>query len=341
MSKLFGKGNGKQVNHGGQGSTGNQGNQGALYVTLPREAFQGGTSRTTEASSSRNSQSVGEPSNPNKRGRDDSVVEGNPEKRLEMDTVMETADPDTKSLVEVGNLTEEEIVSQIVQKVSLEEKDDTYSGVTKRPKLDLPDLVYIQKGTERREPIQKAHYDLFIDYLLENIFKLKADECAKVDIDWHGWGLGRGIVACQNPETAAFVKEVASSFKINGLSFKAWAKTEFGSRIIFSGRLAGICWQKRKPLETIKWIFNLNGLKNFEFYLISYLKTPQGILLRFEASKELDGALATRQYILNAGIAKLKLEKKVINSKSDQPTAINDGNADGNNSPKESAIQQS
>ena len=86
----------------------------------------------------------------------------------------------------------------------------------------------------------------------------------------------------------------------------------------------------------------MNGLKNLEFYLISYIKTPQGVLLRFEASRELTVALAARENTLNAGIAKLKLEKKVINSSFELPEAINPENADGDNSlPKESAAVQS
>ena len=85
-------------------------------------------------------------------------------------------------------------------------------------------------------------------------------------------------------------------------------------------------------MDTIKWIFNINGLKNLEFYLISWLKTPQGVLLRFESSqghiKFL--ALARRKHILKAGIAKLKLEKKVINSTSfDSQAVINPENGDG------------
>ena len=62
------------------------------------------------------------------------------------------------------------------------------------------------------------------------------------------------------------VKEVASKFTIDWLSFRAWRKTEFGNRIIFSGCLACTCLQKRKRLDTIKWIFNLNWLKNLEFF---------------------------------------------------------------------------
>ena len=123
-----------------------------------------------------------------------------------------------------------------------------YAGATKKLRLNLPDLVYIQKGRDRREPIQKLQYHAFIDYLLDHIVEMKVEQGAKVDIDWHGWGL----VACLNLETASFLKEVARKFTINELLFRAWGKTEFENRTIFSGHLAGTCWQKRKPLDTIK-----------------------------------------------------------------------------------------
>ena len=65
---------------------------------------------------------------------------------------------------------------------------------------------------------------------------------------------------------------------------------------------------------------------------------------RFEASGELNlvvqmkpNSLATRKHILNAGIAKLKLEKKVINSTNfDSQAAFHPENADSINS-KETA----
>jgi hypothetical protein len=334
---MFSFGGKKHEKHGTQLKI-SQGKKGALFVTLPSEDSDSRSlTRTSEATGSRNNLINGE--NSSKRAREDSKGDTNPEKKLELDkndSLRSAATSGNKNEVEIGNLTEEEMITQ-VESVTLEDVDDSYAGATKKPRLNLPNLVYIQKGRHHREPIQKLHYDAFIDYLLDHIMEMKVDQCAKVDIDWHGWGLGRGLVACLNPETASFVKEVASKFTINGLLFKGWLKTEFGTRIIYSGRLAGTCWQKRKPIDTIKWILNVNGLKNFEFYLISWLKTPQGVLLRFEASGELNVALATRKHILNAGIAKLKLEKKVINSTNfDSQAAFNPENADSINS-KETA----
>ena len=338
---MFSLGRGKGKKHDKQTQLKiSQGEKGALFVTLPSEDSDSRSlTRTSEATGSRNNLTDGKSSNPSKRAREDSKGDTNPEKKLELDKndSLKTAAPSgSKNEVEIGNLTEEELITQ-VESVTLDDVDDSYAGATKKSRLNLPNLVYIQKGRHKREPIQKLHYDAFIDYLLDHIMEMKVDQCAKVNIDWHGWGLGRGLVACLNTETASFVKEVASKFTINGLSFRAWLKTEFGTRIIYFGRLAGTCWQKRKPIDTIKWILNVNGLKNFEFYLISWLKTPQGVLLRFEASRELNVALATRKHILNAGIAKLKLEKKVINSTNFESQAvINPENADSINS-KETA----
>ena len=59
-----------------------------------------------------------------------------------------------------------------------------YAGATKKLRLNLPDLVYIQKGRDRREPIQKLQYHAFIDYLLDHIMEMKVEQGAKVDIDW-------------------------------------------------------------------------------------------------------------------------------------------------------------
>ena len=324
----LGKGRGKKHDKQTQ-LTISQGEKGALFVTLPSEDSDSRSlTRTSEATGSRNNLN-GETSNPSKRAREDSKGDTNPEKKLELDendSLRSAAPSGSKNEVEIGNLTEEEIITQ-VESVTLDDVDDSYAGATKKVRLNLPNLIYIQKGRHHREPIQKLHYDAFIDNLLDHIMEMKVDQFAKINIDWHGWGLGRGIVACLDPETAAFVKACASKFTINGLSFRGWLKTEFGTRIIYSGRLAGTCWQKRKPIDTINWIFNVNGLKKLDFYLISWLKTPQGVLLRFEASKELDFALATRKHILNAGIAKIKLEKKIINSTSfDSQDVINPEN---------------
>ena len=54
----------------------------------------------------------------------------------------------------------------------------------------IPDLVYIQKGLERREPISQVHYNAFMEHLLGKITDLSFKDCANLHIAWHGWGLG-------------------------------------------------------------------------------------------------------------------------------------------------------
>ena len=103
------------------------------------------------------------------------------------------------------------------------------------------------------------------------------------------------------------MKEVAKGFSLNGLNFRAWSKHEFGRRDIYSGHLPGICWQKRKKVDTIRWILNVNGLNGLGFQLISYINTPNGVVFRLEASKELSMELSKRKY-LNAGIARVELK---------------------------------
>lgn len=207
---------------------------------------------------------------------------------------------------ELDNLTDDEITRSI-HKVSLDDNEESYSGAAKKPRLNIPDLVYIQKGLERREPISQVHYNAFMEHLLGKITDLSFKDCANLHIAWHGWGLGRGIVACLNPEAASYVKEVAKGFSLNGLNFRAWSKHEFGRRDIYSGHLPGICWQKRKKVDTIRWILNVNGLNGLGFQLISYINTPNGVVFRLEASKELSMELSKRKY-LNAGIARVELK---------------------------------
>ena len=53
---------------------------------------------------------------------------------------------------------------------------------------------------------------------------------------------------------------------------------------------------------------NVNGLNGLGFQLISYIKTPNGVVIRIEASEELSLEMSKRKNILNAGIAKIELK---------------------------------
>ena len=84
-----------------------------------------------------------------------------------------------------------------------------------KPKLDLPNLVYLHAGIEKRLPIEKYHYEQFIEFLQDKLFDLKSEE---IEIDWYGYGLSRGIIGCQNVATAIFIKEVISNFEVGDKS---------------------------------------------------------------------------------------------------------------------------
>ena len=60
-------------------------------------------------------------------------------------------------------------------------------------KLDLPNLVYIHAGSEKRLPMTKSNFDKFHDFLEDKIVNLE-DQDMEIVIDWHGYGLQRGII---------------------------------------------------------------------------------------------------------------------------------------------------
>ena len=60
-------------------------------------------------------------------------------------------------------------------------------------KLDLPNLVYIHAGSEKRLPMTKSDFDKFHDFLDDKIVNLE-DQDMEIVIYWHGYGLQRGII---------------------------------------------------------------------------------------------------------------------------------------------------
>ena len=100
--------------------------------------------RTSGASGSGKNQVVGDSSNPTKRGRDDSQDESKPGKKLDNKASPMKSAPTGSDTVEdeLGNLTEEEMITQIDQ-VSLNDKAVTYAGAAKKPRVNVPNLLYI------------------------------------------------------------------------------------------------------------------------------------------------------------------------------------------------------
>ena len=79
-------------------------------------------------------------------------------------------------------LTEKELGSDSVEINYLDDSSEST--------LDLPNLVYLHKGEDSRQALEKSDYESFIEFLQEKIMDLPETEHIK--IDWYGYGLHRG-----------------------------------------------------------------------------------------------------------------------------------------------------
>ena len=193
---------------------------------------------------------------------------------------------------ELPNLTEKELAEN-VDRVHLECSDGSYAGAVKQTKLDVPYLVYFQKSIERREPVTRAQYEALITKLLNDLMdKVNVETAFNVNIDWHGFGLGRGLIACADQSTADQIKNFISNFKIGETQFRGWLKDEFGDRIIGKGFLSGKPWADRNAVDAMKWIFKLNKIQEPKFQLVAWTATKgkdnivNGVHVRFECKDE-------------------------------------------------------
>ena len=64
-----------------------------------------------------------------------------------------------------GNLSIEE-----VQEVAAKQVTQSYAGAASKPVVDMNNLLYVQKGQERREPIPKALFTAFMQRLQHNLW---------------------------------------------------------------------------------------------------------------------------------------------------------------------------
>ena len=82
--------------------------------------------------------------------------------------------------------------------------------------VDIPHLLYIQKGQELRASISKDLFDAFIKALHEKVMKLDPKEVSKINILWTEYTEGRGLVACEDEATERCVRALAGDFKHEG-----------------------------------------------------------------------------------------------------------------------------
>ena len=270
---------------------------------------------------------------PLKRGRDFDDGDGHqtnkkvdtkstPEKRRAAAVAMGLKESD------LADCTDEEL-SNMVEEIQIDGKATTYAATAAKKVTSDPNLVvYFHKGYERREPCKKADFDNFLKHILE-VIGYNSKACDLVLMDWSGYGMGRGVIACLDVPTINFLKEEAKKFTVtlkNGdkIGFKIWTKKEFGSRDIFSGFLHGKTYGDQKGLDVLRWIFQINGLRDAKPILIMYQKHPKGkgVFLKFEADFELKEALLNKSLVLRAGICLLKLNHKHVEGEADQAEKV-------------------
>ena len=100
--------------------------------------------------------------------------------------------------------------------------------------VDIPHLLYIQKGQELRASISKDLFDAFIKSLHAKVMKLDPKEASKISILWTEYTEGRGLVACEDEATERCVRALAGDFKHNG-------KSKYYTNIISAIHRAGNC----------------------------------------------------------------------------------------------------
>ena len=206
-----------------------------------------------------------------------------------------------------GNLSVE-----VVEKIASKHVKNTYAGATSKPKVDMKNLVYVQKGRERRAPI-KGLFMAFMSRMHYNMWNLPAAEFEKINIDWTDHHLGRGLVACMDLESTAYVKKEADTFQKEGETVRAWLKHEFGIQTTYQGFLHSEIWGTYKGPAAITWILKKNGLiENGKFQVLCYQKHKNGVFCRFECDDELAAAIDSHGHTLRAGICRVILKKKVI-----------------------------
>ena len=200
-----------------------------------------------------------------------------------------------------------------VENVASQHASSSYAGAASKPKVDMKNLVYIQKGRERREPIPKGLFLAFMSRLHYNMWNLPEEEFNKINIDWSDHHLGRGLVACMDEETTAYVKVQADTFQQEGDFVRGWLRNEFGIQNTYQGFLHNEIWGNYRGPAAVSWILKKNGLNDHgKFQLISYQKHKSGVFVRFEADAELSNAIDNHGLVLRAGICRVILKKKVI-----------------------------
>ena len=216
-----------------------------------------------------------------------------------------------------GYISDEEI-SKMAEDITLEGAATTYAAAAKKQLVDPNLVVYFHRTHERREPCHKGSFDKFMEFVLNEVgYDKKLTET--VNLNWSGYGYGRGVIAAFDEPTIAILKEMAKKYtekteKGVEIVFKIWTRSEFGHRHLMSGFLHGRAYCSKKGNDILKWIFQINGLHEFKPMLIMYEKHPQqkGVFIKIEVCDQTKDAILKKNLVLRAGICVLRLNYKFI-----------------------------
>ena len=197
-------------------------------------------------------------------------------------------------------------------------KDDkgkkSYVKAVKKQKLDQDLILYVQLGREKREILPKAIWENFAEGLTKALLNMDVKDVASIGIEWMDYHLGRGIIACSDVKTSAWLKNLAQAFNHEGSTVRAWSRNEFGVRTVYSGFLHDKRWWNLRGPSALKWIMEINSLDQLgKFQVLTYTKKPNGVWIRFEGEDSLIAGIDAKNLTLKAGWCTLYLEKKVNN----------------------------
>ena len=208
-------------------------------------------------------------------------------------------------------------------------KVGSYASAVKKKNNNLPYCLYVQKGTEKREPISKRFFAQFQKEIWLNKTKLKPSESHKIKIKWVSWRNGYGIIAALDEFTHEWIKDLASKFEFESQKCRAWARWERPEATVVRGFLHGELWKEpsMKSKYVISTILEQNEFPKGTFTVLTWNTSSNGIWLAFEPHGELLVALKQRinenptidgitgDLTLSMSLRKEKTKKEILDSR--------------------------
>jgi hypothetical protein len=198
---------------------------------------------------------------------------------------------------------------------------ETFASKAKKAKRFFPYTVFIVSGENSDESLDKRHYVAFQEFIWQARIKLTFEENEKVKIEWMQFHGTYGMVACDDKDTARWVRSKAQVFKFEEKSTRSYFQWERQESVVYGVFLKGPMFRQKqmKPNWALGQIFKANNLVG-EFRNVSWdtKRNPGGVYLEFEPCGQdlitrLDGMSS-----LNCLTCKPTLNKRVRKAKTEE-----------------------